>query len=94
MNSNDKFSASHPSNEIILSVVICTYNRSALLRRNLEAFIGIGARKSVEIIVVNNNSTDGTAGMVSEMTQLADPAIEIIYCNEEKQGLSNARNRG
>ena len=78
--------------EFVLSVVVCTYNRSDILRSCLES---LGAQSAnperFEVLVVDNNSTDGTFEM----------AVSFSGCHgnfrvirEPLQGLSNARNRG
>jgi len=77
----------------MLSIVVCTYNRAASLRETLatlthQTFEG----GSVEIIVVDNNSTDETPQTVEEMAR--DSAWPMRYMLEARQGLSHARNRG
>lgn len=73
-----------------LSVVLPTYNRAALLRRALDALLGQTAPPDAcEIVVVNNNSSDGTAAMLAAV---GDPRIRVVC--ELRQGLSHARNAG
>ncbi|MGD8458252.1 MAG: glycosyltransferase family 2 protein [Anaerolineales bacterium] len=77
---------------IIISVVICTYNREKYLRWLFESLEAQTADKGTyEIIIVDNNSTDGTAEVSREFCQKNPNAR---YYLEEKQGLSHARNRG
>lgn len=74
-----------------LSVVICTWNRAEMLRRTLES-IEERARESlqqVELIVVDNASTDRTALVAADFGR-----IGVRYHYEGKAGLSNARNTG
>jgi len=76
-----------------ISVVVCTHNRSALLHGALthlltQDFGGL----AVEIIVVDNNSTDDTAEVVRGLARAA--SAEVTYTFEEAQGLSYARNAG
>ena len=76
----------------VISVIICTYNRAAMLARALETICNQTLdRNCYEIVVVDNNSTDPTRGVV-EQCRLSCP--ELRYCFEEKQGLSHARNHG
>ena len=75
-----------------LTVAICTYNRSRLLRQTLEGV----ARQSYpkgeyEVLVIDNNSTDDTAAVVASFAAV-DPAPR--YLLEPAQGLDHARNRG
>jgi len=75
-----------------LTVAICTYNRSELLRDTLTSFReqeGLDAL-SYEVVVVDNNSTDDTPEVVRQFASWPN----LRYVTEEKQGLSNARNRG
>lgn len=80
-----------PGTKPIISVVICTYNRSDLLEILLHS---MGQQTLdpayYEIIVIDNNSTDATAATVEKFDQLKN----LRYILELKQGLSHARNRG
>jgi GT2 family glycosyltransferase len=82
-----------PPREALVSVVICTHNRAAGLARTLESLkmCRIPSGWSAEVIVVDNASTDDTAGMLRNNT----PKNAVLrYAYEPKQGLSNARNAG
>ncbi|WP_127555563.1 glycosyltransferase [Saccharospirillum alexandrii] len=73
---------------MILSFVVCTYNRSSFLRLCLTSiFDEIGDSQGYEVIVVDNNSNDSTVDVVNEFEH-------VTYVYEENQGLSYARNRG
>ncbi len=75
-----------------ISIVICTYNRSRLLRKCLDSLVGQTASlDQVEIIVVDNNSSDDTPAAVNDF---AEKIQNLIYVTEIEQGLSNARNTG
>jgi glycosyltransferase involved in cell wall biosynthesis len=79
----------------LTSIVICTYNRSALLADSLLTLIESldSYQKPVEVLVVNNASTDNTNEIVnsfkSEKTSCA-----IALLQEDRKGLSFARNTG
>jgi len=70
-----------------VSVVIPTYNNAALLRETLDG-IGRQSCQDLEIIVVDDGSTDDTA----EVVRRHDPNIR--YAFQPNQGPAAARNRG
>ena len=75
-----------------ISVIICTYNRADLLRKCLDSLeFQLTGILTCEVIVVDGSSNDETKLLVAEYTARL-PAIRYVY--EEKQGHSNARNRG
>jgi len=75
------------------SVVISTINRSDLLIKCLKALISQNNVdvNSLEIIVIDNGSTDDTRRVVES---LREKYQNIKYIYEEKLGLSVARNAG
>lgn len=76
----------------MLSVIVCTYNRGGILKECIESVISNQPTAySMELVVVDNNSSDDTAHLVSELSQ-SNPWIK--YAFEKEQGLSNARNTG
>lgn len=77
-----------------VSVVICTYNRSKLLRGMLESLINQSLDRNLyEIIMVDNASIDNTKETVMDFIgKYSDWNLRYIY--EPEQGLSNARNAG
>lgn len=77
-----------------LSVVLCTHNRRRSLERTLASLreTRVPEGLSWELIVVDNNSTDGTRDAVQEFARRA--GMEARYVFEPVQGLSRARNRG
>lgn len=75
-----------------VSVVLCTYNRSALLHGALTALGQQEDAPPYELIVVDNNSTDDTRGVVTAFAATAP--VPVRYLFEAEQGLSAARNRG
>ncbi len=78
--------------DIIISVVICTYNRSNLLRDVLHTLTQQTLDNQLyQIIVIDNNSSDDTKAVAEEFCR-QNPNFH--YCYEPRQGLSYARNRG
>jgi glycosyltransferase involved in cell wall biosynthesis len=79
---------------IEVSIVICTYNRSYLLKKCLQSLLLLEADKQTyEIIVVNNNCTDDTASVCSDFAT-KHPDIKFLTVIEPNQGLGYARNKG
>lgn len=75
-----------------LSVIVCTYNRADRLVGCLMSLADQTIdKKSYEVIVVDNNSTDGTARIVTEISGRF-PNFRMV--KELRQGLSYSRNRG
>ena len=77
-----------------ISVVICTYNRAHSLLRTLNSFDGLIIPDGLqwELLLVDNNSTDHTEAVVRKFIEGVQYPMRYLF--EEKQGLSNARNRG
>jgi glycosyltransferase involved in cell wall biosynthesis len=79
--------------DISVSIIICTRNRAAGVKRTLEALgqARVPAGWKAEVILVDNASTDDTANTVRAITLKNAP---LHYLHEPKTGLSNARNAG
>ncbi|GFO64822.1 glycosyltransferase [Geomonas paludis] len=76
-----------------ISVVICTYNRSALLRDSVADLQAQDFPASqYEILVVDNNSSDDTRTVTGALA--ASSKVAVRYLFEARQGLSFARNTG
>jgi glycosyltransferase involved in cell wall biosynthesis len=76
-----------------LSIVICTYNRAAVLEETLQSYCKLAGAMSpsVELIVVDNNSSDSTKSVTKKYAELI-PGLRYIH--EPTPGLSYARNTG
>ncbi len=77
------------SEALIFSIVIPVYNRAALVRRAVMSCL-TQRHPSVEVIVVDDGSTDDTVARVAE---IVDPRIRLIR-QPSNCGVSPARNRG
>jgi glycosyltransferase involved in cell wall biosynthesis len=80
------------TDDIGLTIVICTFNRAPLLAELLDSI----ARQEravldLEVVVVDNNCTDDTANVVAKR---ASAFAMLRRVEEARQGLSHARNRG
>lgn len=79
-------------NKPLISIVICTYNRAAILSECIQSLIIQSAPSDIyEVVVVDNNSTDKTGETAST---LINNHQNISMVHESEQGLSHARNRG
>ncbi len=78
------------SSAAAVSVVLCTFNRATLLAGALAALAEQADAPPYEVVVVDNNSTDGTRCVVE--TFAASGLVR--YVHEPAQGLSYARNLG
>jgi glucosyl-dolichyl phosphate glucuronosyltransferase len=74
------------------SVVICTYNRATLLRETLAVLQDMTPPSAceVEIVVVDNNSTDNTPAVIDEAR--AHGPFPIVSLKESRQGKGFALN--
>lgn len=76
-----------------ITIAICTYNRAGYLNDTLDDLSAQNVSSAVfEILVVNNNSEDGTE-TVCEIFTKTNPELNFRYLKENKQGLSFARNK-
>jgi len=77
-----------------LSIVICTYNRQKFIGECLACLSHQTlAVHQWEAIIIDNNSTDNTAGIVKSFIE-TNPQLPVRYVFEDRKGLSFARNRG
>lgn len=76
-----------------LSIVLPTYNRAADLPRAVaSALHQTAAPDTFELIIVDNNSTDGTDRLIDELVRRHPGRVRAIV--EGRQGVSYARNAG
>ena len=78
--------------EPLVSIVLCTYNRLDQLRGAVNACLAQQAGVAHELIVVDNNSNDGTREWVSRRIAAGEPRLRYVF--EPRQGLPHARNAG
>lgn len=78
----------------MISIVICTYNRAESLNQTLDALqsLVVPEDETVELLVVDNNSKDGTKQVVDSWIPKSRLALQYFY--EGRQGASHARNAG
>lgn len=78
----------------MISIIVCTYNREKYLGETLRRIALCDVPKEgFELIVINNNSSDGTAEICASFAE-EFPEVKFHYHVEGRQGLSYARNLG
>jgi hypothetical protein len=75
-----------------VSFVVIAYNESENIARTLDAIAAQDGLGGYEVIVVNDGSTDGTAGIVGRIAA-ADPRVRLIDLPENR-GRGFARSTG
>lgn len=75
-----------------LSVVIPAYNAGGCLGRCLDSILDQDYRNDIEIIVVNDGSTDDTAQIAASYQESHPGVVRIV--NKENGGVPSARNAG
>jgi len=79
---------------MILSIVICSYNRASYIGDALTSlYEQSGGLGSFEAIIVDNNSTDNTSEVFQNWRD-THPLGNFTYTTEKQQGASYARNTG
>jgi glucosyl-dolichyl phosphate glucuronosyltransferase len=82
-----------PEVRIDMSIVVGTLNRATLLERALRSLMAQHHAGPLEVVVVDNGSTDETSAVVSRLA--ADTgSVHLRYVLEPRLGLSIARNTG
>ena len=76
-----------------VDIIICTYNRAEKLRVTIKSILEIKKPENVdvELIIVNNNSTDYTEKVIKEYYRY-DKNIMLKYLFVKTQGKSHALN--
>jgi succinoglycan biosynthesis protein ExoM len=78
----------------VVSVIVCTYNRSAMLLDALDSLLAqrTGGHFDYEILVVDDGSSDATPAVVEEVRRRT--SVTIHYLFQEGGGTACARNTG
>lgn len=75
----------------MISIAVCTWNRERLVGQLLESLTRLEVPPGLEweVIVVNNNSPDGTSRVLDSFL----PRLPMRWVLETNQGIAHARNR-
>jgi glycosyltransferase involved in cell wall biosynthesis len=78
----------------LVSTIIPTYNRAALLVRALDSVAAQGYRP-IEVVIIDDGSTDNTVEVVTARREyLASRGIDVIFHQQQNQKAPKARNVG
>lgn len=93
MSEANSIAAADAASPVAVSLIICTRNRAESLAKTLEALRHQALPDGLEweLLVVDNGSTDETAGVV-DRAAIGMPHLRSVY--EPRAGLSAARNCG
>ncbi|SEA87181.1 Glycosyltransferase involved in cell wall bisynthesis [Flavobacterium gillisiae] len=78
----------------MVSVIIPMYNAQDSIIRCLESVIKQTYHGAMEIIIINDGSTDGSAALVDDIIKNNNSLIDIQLVNKDNGGVSSARNKG
>ena len=73
----------------LVSIIIPCYNSSSTISNAINSVL-IQDYANIEIVIVNDGSTDDTEIVLKKYTNLS----KFVYIKQENQGVSNARNKG
>lgn len=77
-----------------VSVIVPVYNTEKYIKKCLDSLL-TQTLQDIEIIIVNDGSTDNSEKVIKEIIELnKNNKIEIKYFKKENNGLSSARNFG
>ena len=76
-----------------VSVIVPSYNRASYLPMALESLRAQEAEADLEVIVVDDGSSDDTRSRVREFSS-AHPSLSLRYIYQDHAGISAAKNRG
>jgi len=77
-----------------ISIIVPTFNRAVFLARSLDSIAEtLSGSRDVEVLIIDNGSTDGTASVCRNAKQ-SYPRIQWRYFRELMPGLLSGRHRG
>lgn len=79
-----------PKKQALVSVIIPSFNRLHTLTRAIDSVL-TQFYKHIELIIVDDGSSDGTSQWLAQLTS---PTIPIRRIEQNNHGVSHARNRG
>lgn len=77
---------------MLISLIVCTRNRTSSLRACLEHIGRLESPGAWELVIVDNGSTDGTPDLLKSFAEQAP--FRVVVVEEPRSGLGRARNAG
>jgi glycosyltransferase involved in cell wall biosynthesis len=79
-----------------ISIIVCTYNGAARIPATLEHIFNQSFPSNflIELILIDNNSTDNSSTIASDLVKKFSFEDKYRYFNESRQGLNHAVRRG
>lgn len=78
----------------ILSVIVPVYNTEKYVERCLDSILNQTVKGKIELIVINDGSTDNSAQIIQDYIQKHPEASQIKYFEKENEGIAKTRNLG
>ena len=79
-----------------VSLIMCTRNRAKAMEQSLQVLAQrlqkVGERFDIEVVLVDNGSTDDTANVIERFSKTSP--CKVISIREDRPGLAAARNAG
>lgn len=79
---------------MIVSVIIPVYNSEKTIESTINSVLHQTYSQSIEIIIVNDGSTDGSKEAINTIIKNNQTIIIIKLINKSNNGVSSARNKG
>lgn len=76
----------------VLTVAVPSYNAQSFLWQNIPTFLYEGAKGKVEVIIVDDGSTDDTPGIADELSRRYPEVVNVVH--KENGGHGSAVNSG
>lgn len=78
----------------ILSIIVPVYNTGKYIEKCLNSIKKQTIKKEIEIIIINDGSTDNSKEIIGEYLQKQKDSINIKYFEKENEGIAKTRNFG
>jgi len=77
----------------MISIIIPVYNQADKILKTLDS-INKQSYQDLEVIIVNDGSTDGIEDVCAKYLKNIDSSINFLFLNQENKGAPSARNHG